>query len=101
MTSEDKTFFRKLDRLRKLFREMHRHERHLVHRHLLEVRKRSLDKSITDNTTHVGCRVTRSDKRLLADIAKAQGTTTSGIVRDVVHDYLETERARWGLPKAS
>jgi hypothetical protein len=101
MTPEDRASYRRIDKLRKQFMQLQRHERHLAHRHLLDVRRRSLDKTLTDNTTHVGCRVTRSDKRLLADIAEAKGTTTSGIVRDVVHDYLETERAKWGLPKAS
>lgn len=101
MTLEARAFFKRIDKLRKRFIEMERPERHLVHLHLLDVRRRSLDKSITDNSTHVGCRITRSDKRLLADIAEARGTTTSAIMRDVIHNYLETEREIWGLPKAS
>lgn len=101
MTHEARALFKRIDKLRKQFISMERPERHLVHRHLLDVRKRSLDKTITDNTTHVGCRMTRADKRLLADIAEAKGTTTSAVVRGVIHNYLETEREIWGLPKAS
>lgn len=91
------TDYERIDRLRKEYLKLDRHERYLAHRHLLDVRKQAGDKSITDNATHVGCRIRRSDRRKLEALAELRGTTTSAQLREIIKIYLHQEITKWEL----
>jgi hypothetical protein len=92
MLCEDLTTdYRRIDRVRKQFFKMSRHERHLAHRHLLDVRRNAFDKSITDNSTHVGCRISRSDRQALEAFAELNQTTPSALMREMIRTYLQQE----------
>lgn len=92
MLHEDLTTdFRRIDRMRKQYLKMSRNELHLTHRHLLDVRRNAFDKSITDNSTHVGCRISRSDRQALEASAELHHTTTSALMRDIIRTYVQQE----------
>jgi hypothetical protein len=95
------TDYKRIDRLRKQFTQLDCHERHLAHRHLLDVRRNAGDKSITDNGTHVGCRIRRSDRSDLEALAQSRGTTTSALIREIIQLYLHQEITKWELSIAS
>lgn len=95
------TDYKRIDRLRKQFIKLDCHERHLAHRHLLQVRRNAGDKSITDNGTHVGCRIRRSHRRDLEALATARGTTPSAVMREIIELYLHQEITKWELQLAS
>lgn len=94
------TDYKRIDRLRKQFTKLDCHERHLAHRHLLDIRRNAGDKSITDNGTHVGCRIRRSDRQKLEALAAARGTTTSALMREIIEIYLHQEITKWELATA-
>ena len=59
-------------------------QKRALHQHL----KQTLSADQTDNTTCVGFRATRSDKRLLYSIAERANTTVSAICRTAIHTAL-------------
>lgn len=95
------TDYKRIHRLRKQYLKMDRHERYLAHRHLLDVRRNAGDKSITDNGTHVGCRIRRSDRQKLEALAAARRTTMSALMREIIEIYLHQEITKWELQLAS
>lgn len=102
MLHEDLTTdYRRIDRMRKQYLNMSRHELHLTHRHLLDVRRNAFDKSITDNSTHVGCRISRSDRQALEAFAELKDTTPSALMRDIIRTYLQREADDWSHRMAS
>lgn len=101
LREEPKTDLRRIDRIRHHFLKLNRNERNLTHRQLLEIRRRARDKSITDNSTHVGCRITRADRRQLEALAETRGMKPSALMREVINTYLERESIEWEMKIAS
>lgn len=97
LREQPKTDLRRIDRIRQHLLKLNRNERNLTHRHLLEIRRRARDKSITDNSTHVGCRITIADRRQLEALAEARGITPSALMREMINTYLERENDEWEL----
>lgn len=101
LREEPKTDLRRIDRIRQHLLKLNRNERNLTHRQLLDIRKRARDKSITDNSTHVGCRITRAHRSQLEALAEARGITPSALMREMINTYLEREIIEWELKLAS
>ena len=78
-----------ISRLRERFERMTQEERHFTHRHLLDVMRTFGDASLTDNSDHIGSRISQDEKTLLQLLAAARGSTTSAVIRDAIRDYIK------------
>jgi len=73
----------------KLIRKMNRSERRRVHRTLLEEARTAEDKSITDNSNLVSCRLTRDDYASVLNICDDRGEELSAFLRNIIHKEIK------------
>ena len=80
---------RQISRLRRRFESMEREERHFVHRHLLDVMRQQGDPQLSDNTDHIGSRITADEKQQLQLLAAVGQTSVSALIRTAVRRYIQ------------
>ena len=80
-----------IKRLRRRFLEMDRQERHLTHRHLLDVMRQMKDAKHSANATHAGTRIPRDHIVRLKMLADERDTTVCALIRLAITKLLKEE----------
>lgn len=78
-----------IKRLRRRFFQMDRQERHLTHRHLLDVMRQMKDAKHSANATHAGTRVPRDHIVRLKLLADERDTTVCALIRLAITKLLK------------